>query len=726
MPIIAATKLHAPVRRGLVPRRKLLELLTESDARLILLAAPPGSGKTSLLGQWAATGAREFAWLALDDADDDPVRFWTCVVEALRTVRPGAGGAALGALASSGVQLVDVVVPLVVNDLVDWPQTVLALDDYHVIRDEEIHRSLTFLLDHLPDQIQLALATRSDPPLPVARLRARGQLTELRAAELRFSGDEAAAFLGGELGAALNDADVEALVERTEGWAAGLQLAGLSLRGGGDPARAIGALRGEHRHVVEYIATDVLAGVPATLREFLLRTSILDRLEPSLCEAVTDEAGAADALEECVRRNLFTVPLDAEGRWYRYHRLFADVLRHELGVRHPARVPELHARAARWLERAGFVEEAIRHALAAGDAGGAAELVAAHWSEYFNHGWLTTVSRWLAALPDETVERDSRLWLARAWTAMDLGRLDEIAPWLEAGATRSGPQEAERRAWAALLAALHRFKSGDVGGARVALAHAREEWENPSQFWLTVTALVDGITSHWSGSLADAHAQFSQARALAERDGNRLAALYALGYLALGGASSGEPSAAESLAVARSLVEQEPQLDEHFTAMIAHLAAGRLALEQRCPEEGVRESARAVELSRRGAGVIETAAALAEHARALRAAGTAPEADRRLTEARALVEPCPDPGTLRELVAARRREAHENGHRDELTDRELGVLRLLPTELSLREIGAELFVSLNTVKTHVRSIYLKLGASSREQAVARARDDGLI
>ena len=649
------------------------------------------------------------------------MRFWTCVVEALRTVRPDAGGAALGALASPGVELVEVVVPMLVNELLDWPETVLALDDYHVIRDEEIHRSLTFLLDHLPEQIQLALATRSDPPLPVARLRRPGQLTELRAAELRFTGEEAAAFLGAGLEEALSAAEVDALLERTEGWAAGLQLAGLSLRGGADPARAIAALRGDHRHIVEYIATDVLPGVPAALRDFLLRTSILDRLEPGLCDAVTGEAGAAEALEECVRRNLFTLPLDEEGRWYRYHRLFADVLRHELDVRHAALVPELHARAGRWLERAGFPEEAIRHALAAGDADGVAGLVAAHWSAYFNRGWLTTVARWLAALPEETVERDSRLWLARAWTAMDRGRLEEIAPWLEAGAARAGPREGERRAWAALLTALHRFKSGDVGGARDALAAAREEWAEPSRFWSTVAALVDGLTCHWSGDVAGARAPFTEAAALAERDGNRLAALYALGYLALG-----EASAQESLTEARTLIEQDPQLDEHFTAMMVHLAAGRAALAGRRTEEGVRQCARAVELSRRGAGVVETAAALAEQARALRATGAAAEADRRLAEARALVQSCPDPGALRELVAARRRESRQNGHRDELTDRELGVLRLLPSELSLREIGNELFVSLNTVKTHVRSIYLKLGAASREQAVARAREDGLI
>jgi LuxR family transcriptional regulator, maltose regulon positive regulatory protein len=265
-----------------------------------------------------------------------------------------------------------------------------------------------------------------------------------------------------------------------------------------------------------------------------------------------------------------------------------------------------------------------------------------------------------------------------------------------------------------------------VGGARDALAAAREEWDEPSRFWSTVAALVEGLTCHWSGDLAGARVPFTEAAALAERDGNRLAAVYALGYLALGGAGGGEAAAEESLAGAWTLIEQEPQLDEHFTAMMAHLAAGRMALAERHMDEGVRESARALELSRRGAGLVETAAALAEHARALRATGATADADRRLAEARALVRSCPDPGALRELVAERRRESRQNGHRDELTDRELGVLRLLPSELSLREIGAELFVSLNTVKSHVRSIYLKLGAASREQAVARAREEGLI
>ena len=428
-------------------------------------------------------------------------------------------------------------------------------------------------------------------------------------------------------------------------------MAGLSLRGGADPAQAIAALRGDHRHVVEYIATDVLPGVPAALREFLLRTSILDRLEPALCEAVTGEPAAAEALEECVRRNLFTLPLDEEGRWYRYHRLFADVLRHELDVRHPALVPELHARAGRWLERAGFPEEAIRHALAAGDTDGAAGLVATHWSAYFNRGRLTTVARWLAALPEETVERDSRLWLARAWAAMDRGRLEEIAPWLEAGAARAGPREGERRAWAALLTALHRFKSGDVGGARTALVAAREEWAEPSRFWSTVAALVDGLTCHWSGDVAGARAPFTEAAALAERDGNRLAALYALGYLALGEAAAeesltGAPDPHRAGPPARRALHGDdgpPRRRPRGARGAAH--GGRR------PRVRPRRRALAARSRRGGDAPPRSPSRPAPCA----ATGAAAEADRRVAEARALVQSCPDPGALRELVSARRR-----------------------------------------------------------------------
>ena len=725
MRVIAATKLEMPPRReGLVPRGTLVSLLAGADhTRLTMLSAPAGSGKTTLLQQWQLAAADQpFAWLSLEPSDDDPVRFWTCVIEALRMVVPGTGSRAEGALRSHGTSLEEVVVPLLVNELMELPQrVVLVLDDLHAVSGEAIHRSLVAFVERLPATLHLAVATRADPPWPMLpRLRARDQLVELRSGQMRFSEAEAGSYLAA-LGLELPADRVAEIQQRTEGWAAGLQLAGLSLRAYPAGEDFVGGLAGDSHEIGDYLAAEVLDRVAPQERRFLLQTSILARMSGALCDAVIGGDGSAAQLEDLDRRNLFVIPLDRGRRWFRYHHLFAELLRSRMEAEEPGTSAELHGRAAAWLAREGEIAEAIGHAIAAGDQRATAELVAGHWLTFFNQGWLMTVGRWLDALPRELLATDPQLWLARAWTFMDLGELDEVAAWLEAA-----PEGDE---WVGVLRALRLFKLGDVDGAARAAGAAVDAHDSTSSFWRTVAAVVTGVAAYWRGRYGEARPALRDAARTAAEEGNALAHQYVLGYLALDAVEHDGPQAGLELVPEPPA---EPQVGEHFTAMMAHLARGRAAELEGRLSEAERELARASELSRRGAGILERAAAAVAHARVLAALGQREAARTRLALAEELLATCADAGILnRALTQARNapglapaREYATTGQ--ELSDRELAVLRMLHSELSLREIGTELFLSLNTIKTHTRNIYLKLGARGREQAVARGRERGLL
>jgi LuxR family maltose regulon positive regulatory protein len=724
MSVVAATKLEIPPRReGLVPRAALVALLAGAEhTRLTMLSAPAGSGKTTLLQQWhlAAPASQPFAWLSLEPSDDDPVRFWSCVIEALRMVAPGVGARAEGALHSPGTSLEEVVVPLLVNELRELPErAVLVLDDLHTVVGEAIHRSLVAFVERLPVTLHLAVATRTDPPWPLLpRLRARDQIVEVRALQMRFSAAEAGSYLAA-LGLELSAEQIAEIQQRTEGWAAGLQLAGLSLRE--HPEGLVAALAGDSRQIGDYLAAEVLDRVAPDERRFLLRTAILDRMSGPLCDAVTGGEGSAARLADLDRRNLFVIALDGQRRWYRYHPLFAELLRARLENEEPAAAAELHGRAAVWLADEDQIADAIGHAIAAGDQRLTAELVAAHWLMFFNRGWLTTVRRWLETLPFETVVADRELWLACAWTSMDLGLLDEVADWLDAA-----PPGDE---WAGVLSALRLFKLGDVGGAARVMG---ESGPGTGSFQRTVAAIFTGVTAYWRGHYAQARSALEAAAAIAAETANPLGQQYVLGYLALDAAEHDGPQAAEQLLAERGAGAPEPQVREHFTAMMEHLARGRAAELDGRLTEAERDLARAGELARRGAGVLEQAAAALAHARVLAALGRRDAGRARLAQARELLATCADPGTLARALGQAERAPGLAAPRataatgEELSDRELGVLRLLHSELSLREIGAELFLSLNTIKTHTRNIYAKLGAGSRDEAVARGREQGLI
>jgi ATP/maltotriose-dependent transcriptional regulator MalT len=430
---LLTTKLHVPrPRPGFLLRPRLLGRLADGAGReLVLVCTPAGFGKTTLLGDWARRSQQPVAWVSLDVGDNDPTRFWRYVAAALGEAAAGLGDLVAPLLRGPQVAPLEAVVTAVVNELAGLADRhALVLDDYHVIEAPPIHHSLELLLDRLPAQLQVVLATRADPPLPLARLRARSQLVELRERDLRFTADETAALLREGDGLDLPAASLAALSDRTEGWVAGLQLAALSLQGRADPAGFVATFSGSNRYVLDYLTEEVLAQQPDQLVRFLLETSVLDRLSGPLCDAVTGQADSQALLERIERANLFLVALDDERRWWRYHRLFADLLRARLQQAQPDRVPALHRNAAAWLEQHGLVDEAVRHAVAAGEVDWAARLVEQHTQERFQHSEAATVDRWLAALPAELVRGRPRLSLARAIGALIGGRVDQVEPLL--------------------------------------------------------------------------------------------------------------------------------------------------------------------------------------------------------------------------------------------------------------------------------------------------------
>jgi LuxR family maltose regulon positive regulatory protein len=416
--VLLATKLHVPgPQPGFVPRGRLVQALGEGLARgRVLVCAPAGSGKTALLADWARGGGRPVAWLGLDDGDSDPARFWRYVVAALDRARPGLAGR----VGPSPPGSFEGLVTALINELAADPgpdEVLLVLDDYHLVRSGLVHESVAFLLENLPPGLCVVVSGRADPPLPLARLRARGQLAELRAAELRFTPEEAAALLGETAGPGLPAVAAETLVERTEGWAAGLQLAGLSLRGHADPAGFVAAFSGSHRFVLDYLGDEVLDGQSGPVRAFLLETSVLDRLSGGLCDAVTGRADSQAMLQDIERAGLFLVPLDEVRGWWRYHHLFADLLRARLEAEQPRRVQTLHRAAATWCNEHDLADDAVRHALAAGDTAWAARLVERHVETLLGRSEGATLRRWLSALPTESVRARPRLCLAQAYGA---------------------------------------------------------------------------------------------------------------------------------------------------------------------------------------------------------------------------------------------------------------------------------------------------------------------
>jgi len=739
--VVLATKLFPPrAKDDLVVRERLLDRLRRGlDGPLTVVVAPAGWGKSTLVSNLLRADGVPAGWVSLDRGDDDPRRFWRYLLLAASRAVPDAGAGALQRLEAAGSDVRRDVVPTFVNDLVGTDaRVVLVLDDYHVITNRDVHSSLQMLVEHAPRDLHLVLVSRADPPLPLPRLRVRGELLEMRAEHLGFTTAEADELLNRRLGLGLDHEDVQRLVSRTEGWAAALQLAALRLREHPDPRAFVAAFSGADRHLVDYLGEEVLSTQPPVVRDFLLRTSVLERLCASLCDAVTGTTDGADRLDDVLHGNLFLIRLDDEDRWFRYHHLFAGLLRHELDRALPGQAAQLRRRAALWHADHGDPAEAVEYALAAGDDDLSRRLVGAGWQRHFNAGQWETVQVWLAALPAAAVRSDPALSRARTWIALDNGRLEEAAAVLDAAAA-AGPPDVQLQ----LLRALQTYKSGDLTAASTALAGIDLAAAGADSFVRTVHRLLTGLAALWSGASDTAEEHLAVAARHAADDGNRLAEIYATGCRALAALNRDDLDEAGRHVDAASRAVDQSLSDAHFVAAFPMLARARLALRTGDPERALAAATTAVELARRGAGRGEVAAALLTACLVSRLTGPGPD-DRPAGgadppgpgwagQARAVLRRCPDPGpVLLSWLAGEQRAAGQRGATrgpgplEPLTERELAILRLLPGTASQRELAAMLFVTPNTLKTHLRAVYRKLGADSRAGAVLRGREAGLL
>jgi LuxR family maltose regulon positive regulatory protein len=567
-----ATKLFVPrVRRRLVVRERLSERLdSAADARLILLSAPAGFGKTTLLADWLDSHRdRAVAWLSLDASDDDSGRFWSYVVKALAAVLPSSELEAVQQAAVDPAATQQVLVELA-NELARAPVDVwLVLDDFHAVQSSAIHDGLAFLVDHVLAHVHVVLSTRADPDLPLARWRARGELVEIRAVDLRFTPDESRSFLVDVEGLTLSGPDVAALGDRTEGWAAALQLASLSLAGRAEPGAFIARFAGNNRYVVDYLVDEVLAHQPVEVREFLVRTSILDRLSGPLCDAVTGGSGGDDMLVSLERAGLFLFPLDDDRIWYRYHHLFADVLRARLHATLGAEASSLHQQASRWHEQYGGVEDSVRHALAARDLDRATSLMEQALPGIRRDREDSVLLGWLAALPPESVRQSPVLSVFDGWAHMLSGDLDVAEVRLdEADQTLATAPDDVRSRWAdndelhALPATIAVFRAaiaqarGDVVQTAVQARRALEIAAPKDHLSVGAATAFLGLTSWAAGDVRAALPVFAKAVASLRAAGNIADALdstvvLADMWLAAGHFTEARRLCEESLAVAR-------------------------------------------------------------------------------------------------------------------------------------------------------------------------------
>ncbi|GHO91118.1 hypothetical protein KSF_011660 [Reticulibacter mediterranei] len=441
---LLATKLYMPrLRPNMVSRSRLIERLSAGlHRKLTLISAPAGFGKTTLVSEWVQGIERPAAWLSLDEGENDSTRFLTYLVAALQTIAPKLGKGVWGALQSPQPPPPDSILTTLLNELTTLPdQIVLVLDDYHLIEAQAVDQALTFLVEHLPPQMHLVIVTREDPRLPLARLRARDHVTELRAADLRFTASESAAFLNQMMGLTLSAGDIAALERRTEGWIAGLQLAALSLQGQEDTTRLIASFTGSHHFVLDYLMAEVLGQQSERIQTFLLHTSILDRMSGPLCDAVVlDSTTPGQAtLQDLERANLFLIPLDNERRWYRYHHLFAEMLRLRLPQSissSPAiaqsQIHELHLRASSWYEDQGLTMEAFHHAAAANDVERAERLIEEKEIPRHFPGAVTTVLSWLGSLPKTILDARPSLWVRYATLLLVSAEMSSVEEKLQA------------------------------------------------------------------------------------------------------------------------------------------------------------------------------------------------------------------------------------------------------------------------------------------------------
>jgi LuxR family transcriptional regulator, maltose regulon positive regulatory protein len=735
---ILEAKLRPPqTRSAWVMRSRLLEELEHATQRAVtLIAAPAGYGKTTVVAQWLASDLRPkiVAWISLDTADNDPVRLWTNIATALARAGCDIARDIVGFVAAGSSDMLTVVLPRIVDALAALPSEITVLiDDFDIVRATECNEQIDFFVKHLPPNAHVVLITRSDPTLRLGRLRAAGQLSEIRADDLAFNTREASALLVSD-GVQLSSEAVSELMQRTEGWPAGLYLAALSLTGRADPSEFVHTFSGNNRFIGDYLTEEVLSRQPEQVRNFILDMSIVDRFSVPLADYVTEARHSASILRNLKHTNLFLVPLDSEERWFRFRHLFGTVAYSTLETERPDRAAMLHGRAAEWLSENGYIEDAVEHALAASNFRHAANLVNANWLRYFDAGLGTTVQRWLRALEASAADHSTAYVVTAAWMAALSGNQEEMDRWLSQLNNASdhvrlpdGTKSVE--SVVALIRGLFGFD-----GPLDTLAFARRAAEletNGNLAWFAVANTALGHASYVIGDLDTAVGVLP--KAATSEAAPALLKILALATLALAQAELGHDdrsrrSAEEAMEVVetRSL-HALPQVSLAFTALgQSQAASGELMQAMATLEHGLN-------LRRKIPGLSPwpTIHHLLIMGRVAALAGDLPLARRLLDEVSPLIRQYPQgmAALIARLEAARKtlREAQTISRPEEpLTAREIDVLRQLAGPLSLGQIASELYLSQNTVKTHTMALYRKLGARSRSAAVKIGRQRLLI
>jgi len=674
----------------------------------MLISSPAGFGKSTLLADWLIRTSLPAAWISLDGQDNDAERFLAYLVAAIERVFPGFGSDLLPQI-QGGSPDPKRILPVLLNSLSSvTPPLLIVLDDYHLITNPLIHESLSFIVENLPPGITVVLATRVTPPLPLARLRARQQLTEISLQEMRFSVAEVETLVNQINQFGLSAHDLETLETRTEGWAAGLQLALLAMHSEHSKEEFLAQFSGSHEYIADYLVEEVLKNQSQEENNFLLRTSILERFNAALCTAVSGEVQSDQLLQELVSHNLFIIPLDSTREWFRYHHLFADLLQARLKHHSPQEVPALHKKAADWLEAHALTEEAFQHLLAANDPESAAALVRRHWLEVIHLGQASLLLRWLRALPESVVDPDPLLGTAYAWVLFFRRQIEESKQRLKiadqaldncrTNDTLPETDEEYHRILASnrVLETYLLFVTRDLDNA-YAMAKASMPLAQRAGDLLTGDLhVVSGNICRDMGKQEEAIQHYRAAIPLVKKSGNLMAVINAYTSLSRLSRQAGNLGEAEQACQAAMQLVQENHFERSPATGSLYLELAQLALIAHQTQEAMAS--------------LDKATALAE-------AGGLPDLLRACQELRQKISPA-------EGVPAKR--ASTNDLIEPLSERELEVLKLLAEGLSNQEIAERLFISLPTVKKHTGNLFAKFNVSSRTQAIARGQQLKLI
>lgn len=742
-----------PLRPNQVKRLALLERFALARQRGIacaLISAPAGFGKTTLVGDYARSSGLPFAWLALDEGDNDLLRFWRYIDAALSAIDSRIGEGMRLTLQESQSPDSQQLVTNLLNDIIGLEkEIILVLDDYHVISNQAIHEGMTFLVNHLPSLLHLVIVTRADPPLPISRLRAQGRLMELRVADLRFATDEVSDFLNNSMKLNLPASDVESLEARTEGWIVGLQLAALSMQERVDKHQFIQSFTGSHHYVLEYLLDEVLGRQPESLQRFLLETSVLPRMSASLCNAVTKLSNSADVLSDLNRRNLFVTPLDGEHNWFRYHHLFAELLNGNLQRTRPGDLPDLHRRAAQWFQANHYAEDALRHAFAIPDYAYASRLVVDNWRRIYHQGRLNTAVEWLDSLPPDFVRQSPPLGVAYCWTLFVRGDYDRIETYLDeitqtfeqmiaAGKLpKDHPEYNIVLQQVILLRAIVQRHHGDISAALSAIEELLPTIEGLRQtlgdvvvdMGYTACYSQVGYTYAAANDLERAADFLSRVSPHARRCGNFLALAHTTIELARISLLLGRLEQAEKICRDELTLTEQPACANYPAFCLIHLGLADVLRAKKAWDEAEYHLHQGLETAQKSGHQYYLAQGYLIAAHLHHAQGKVDQAQddmRKAEQIAALIHNrFLNDAITKNWQSLKSKALSAQPLIEPLSERELDVLRLICAGKSNQEIADELFIALDTVKRHANNIYGKLSVKRRAQAILEARRLGL-